>query len=408
MISEKQMHTAIVIKATGSCYTLYDLASKATVEARLRGKLRLSGSRSTSPVVVGDIVDYEPEVLTGDQASTVSADDASNKNEIQSNETASETTVGEDRSIASAQLSSDKAETEALGSSVPAAPVTRMTGTIVALHPRRNYIIRRASNLSKESHIIAANIDRAFLVVSLVYPTTNNEFIDRFLVTAEAYHIPVTVLLNKSDLYNTPELEQQRDAFIATYTHAGYDVIEMAAARGDMLQFWAGRDFGDGSSRSGRACGLEIGVSVGERLDPLRKLLRGNVNLLSGNSGVGKSTLIRAIDPTLDVRVGEVSDAHHKGKHTTTFSEMYPLEDGGWLIDTPGIKGFGLIDLEGAEIARYFPELFHLAPQCAYYNCTHTHEPGCAVKQALERGEVSPSRYESYLKLLEDDEKYRR
>lgn len=371
------MRTAIVIKATGSCYTLHDLASQTTVEARLRGKMRLSGSRSTSPVVVGDIVDYEPEQPFDEQPATTATGSAVNP--------------------------AAQAETSSQSSSS-----SRTTGTILSLHPRRNYIIRRASNLSKESHIIAANIDRAFLVVSLVHPATNNEFIDRFLVTAEAYHIPVTILLNKSDLYVTPELEQQRDEFITTYTHAGYDVIELAAAHGDVLRFWGGRVFDETNARAGEACGLEIGVSVGEGLAPLRKLFRDNVNLLSGNSGVGKSTLIRAIDPTLDVRVGEVSDAHHKGKHTTTFSEMYPLQEGGWLIDTPGIKGFGLIDFDGAEIARYFPELFHLAPGCTYYNCTHTHEPGCAVKEALERGEVSPSRYESYLKLLEDDEKYRR
>lgn len=291
------------------------------------------------------------------------------------------------------------------------------SGTVVALHPRRNYIIRRASNLSKESHIIAANIDQALLVVSLVRPATNSEFIDRFLVTAGAYHIPAAILLNKSDLYTTGELQQQRARFIETYTRAGYDVVELSASRGEVLRINPARARrqetrteatsglgGDADSGSGAGTSVMSGMGT----EPLLERLRDRVTLLSGNSGVGKSTLIRAIDPSLEVRVGEVSDAHHKGRHTTTFSEMYPLAEGGWLIDTPGIKGFGLIDLDGAEIARYFPELFRLAPGCSYYNCTHTHEPGCAVKEALSRGEVSLSRYESYLKLLDDDEKYRR
>lgn len=377
------IRTAVVVKATGSRYMLHDLASQATVEGRLRGRLRLSGSRSTSPVVVGDIVDYEPELPAG----TETAGDGTGR--------AAPGTEGDG--------TGSRAGAGAAG--VPGKSCT--SGTVMALHPRRNYIIRRASNLSKESHIIAANIDQALLVVSLVRPATNSEFIDRFLVTAGAYHIPAAILLNKSDLYTTGELQQERARFIETYTRAGYDVVELSASRGEVLRINPGRP-GDGRSGDPTGSGAEESVMSGMGMEPLLERLRDRVTLLSGNSGVGKSTLIRAIDPSLEVRVGEVSDAHHKGRHTTTFSEMYPLAEGGWLIDTPGIKGFGLIDLDGAEIARYFPELFRLAPGCSYYNCTHTHEPGCAVKEALSRGEVSLSRYESYLKLLDDDEKYRR
>lgn len=421
------IRTAVVVKATGSRYMLHDLASQATVEGRLRGRLRLSGSRSTSPVVVGDIVDYEPELPAGTE------------------------TAGDGTGRAAPGTAGNEAGSRAAGGGAGAAGVpgkSCTSGTVVALHPRRNYIIRRASNLSKESHIIAANIDQALLVVSLVRPATNSEFIDRFLVTAGAYHIPAAILLNKSDLYTTGELQQERARFIETYTRAGYDVVELSASRGEVLRINPGRP-GDGRSgdptgrRNGSGAvsagdgpedalwrgewqetraedvsgiggdadsgnGAEASVMSGMGMEPLLERLRDRVTLLSGNSGVGKSTLIRAIDPSLEVRVGEVSDAHHKGRHTTTFSEMYPLAEGGWLIDTPGIKGFGLIDLDGAEIARYFPELFRLAPGCSYYNCTHTHEPGCAVKEALSRGEVSLSRYESYLKLLDDDEKYRR
>lgn len=389
------IRTAVVVKATGSRYMLHDLASQATVEGRLRGRLRLSGSRSTSPVVVGDIVDYEPELPAGIE------------------------TAGDGTGRTAPGTEGDGTGGRAAGGAgaagVPGKSCT--SGTVVALHPRRNYIIRRASNLSKESHIIAANIDQALLVVSLVRPATNSEFIDRFLVTAGAYHIPAAILLNKSDLYTTGELQQERARFIETYTRAGYDVVELSASRGEVLRINPARARrqktrteatsglgGDADSGSGAGTSVMSGMGT----EPLLERLRDRVTLLSGNSGVGKSTLIRAIDPSLEVRVGEVSDAHHKGRHTTTFSEMYPLAEGGWLIDTPGIKGFGLIDLDGAEIARYFPELFRLAPGCSYYNCTHTHEPGCAVKEALSRGEVSLSRYESYLKLLDDDEKYRR
>ena len=306
---------ALVIKSTGSWYTLQDLASGAMLDARIRGNLRLKGSRATNPVVVGDHV---------------------------------------------------RCETDRDG-----------TVVIVAVLPRRNYMIRRSSNLSRESHIIAANIDQAFLVVSLRRPATPCEFIDRFLVTAEAYRVPVSLILNKCDLYEEGELAAERDEFRHIYASAGYEVLEMSAARD-------------------------------EGVDALRSRLSGRISLLSGNSGVGKSTLIRAVDPSFGARVGEVSQSSNRGRHTTTFSEMYPLSGGGYLIDTPGVKGFGLIDIAREEICRYFPDLFRHAPRCGYYNCTHTHEPSCAVKDALREGTVHPSRYESYLKLLDDDKKYRK
>ncbi len=311
------LHTALVIKSTGSWYTLHDDLSGERIEARLPGRIRLQGRRSTNPLVVGDRVEYRPE-------------------------------------------------TNVSGEGGPA------TAVIEEILPRNNYIIRRASNLSHESHILAANLDQALLVATLGFPETNFEFIDRFLVTAEAYHIPAAVVLNKCDLYDTEELRERLDYFRGIYRGAGYEILETAA-------------------------------SLGKGIGPLRERLQGRVTLLSGNSGVGKSTLIRAVDPALEPKVGAISDYHHKGRHTTTFSEMYPLQGGGWLIDSPGIKGFGLIDLEGAEVARYFPDLFALSKGCAYHNCTHTHEPGCAVKEALEQGTVSESRYISYLKLLEED-----
>lgn len=301
----------VVVRATGSWYEV--LCGEERLQCRIRGKLRLKGARSTSPVVVGDVVTCEKDVD---------------------------------------------------GSYV-----------ISAIEQRRNYIIRRASNLSKESHIIAANIDQALLVVTLFSPETANEFVDRFLVTCEAYKIPVTILLAKIDLARQrPELIEE---FRSIYERAGYPIVEISATEGEGVQ-------------------------------RVRELLRGKTTLLSGNSGVGKSTLVQAVEPGLDIRTGEISQSHNKGKHTTTFSTMYPLSEGGFIIDTPGIKGFGLIDIEEAELAHYFPEMMRYLPECRFYNCSHTHEPHCAVVEAVERGEVSYSRYESYLKMMDDDEKYRK
>ena len=298
------------MRATGSWYEV--LHAGEVLRCRMRGKLRLRGVRSTNPVVVGDTVHCE----SGEDGEWV----------------------------------------------------------IVDIAPRHNYIIRRASNLSKESHIIAANIDRAMLVVTLVEPVTATEFIDRFLVTCEAYKVPVTILLAKIDLLrDTPEAVE---TFHRIYEGAGYEVIDISATEG-------------------------LGV------ERVKSMLEGKTTLLSGNSGVGKSTLIGAIDPTIDIRTGEISDSFHKGKHTTTFSTMYRVADG-FIIDTPGVKGFGLIDIDEKELWHYFPEMISRAGECRFFNCTHTHEPHCAVIEAVKREEIAFSRYESYLKILDEDDKYRK
>ena len=301
--------TVTVVRATGSWYDV--LHDGETVRCRIRGRLRLKGVRSTNPVVVGD-------------------------------EVACEADEGGDYVIAD-------------------------------ILPRRNYVIRRASNLSKESHIIAANVDQALLMASLRSPETPTEFVDRFLVTCEAYKVPVTILLSKLDLQDAEAVAE----FRAVYEGAGYRV-------------------------------LEVSVREGRGVEEVRELLAGRTTLVSGNSGVGKSTLIQAIDPSLDIRTGEISESHHKGRHTTTFSTMYPLAGGGAVIDTPGIKGFGLIDIDEAELWHYFPEMMRVAPACRFYNCTHTHEPGCAVTEAVKAGEIAWPRYESYLKIRDEDEKYRK
>ena len=301
--------TATVVRATGSWYDV--LHDGETVRCRIRGRLRLKGVRSTNPVVVGD-------------------------------EVACEADEGGDYVIAD-------------------------------ILPRRNYVIRRASNLSKESHIIADNVDQALLMASLRSPETPTEFVDRFLVTCEAYKVPVTILLSKIDLQDAEAVAE----FRAVYEGAGYRV-------------------------------LEVSVREGRGVEEVRELLAGRTTLVSGNSGVGKSTLIQAIDPSLDIRTGEISESHHKGRHTTTFSTMYPLAGGGAVIDTPGIKGFGLIDIDEAELWHYFPEMMRAAPGCRFYNCTHTHEPGCAVTEAVKAGEIAWPRYESYLKIRDEDEKYRK
>lgn len=301
--------SGVVVRATGSWYEV--LHDGEIYRCRIRGKLRLRGIRSTNPVVVGDEV------------------------------------------ICDADQSGDY--------------------VICDISPRRNYVIRRASNLSKESHIIAANIDQALLMVTLRSPETATEFVDRFLVTCEAYKVPVTILLSKIDLQTAEAIAE----FRAVYESAGYKILETSTAG---------------------AVGVE----------QIKEFLAGRTTLISGNSGVGKSTLIRTIDPALDIRTGELSDSHHKGRHTTTFSTMYPLAGGGAVIDTPGIKGFGLIDIDDAELWHYFPEMMRVAPQCRFYNCTHTHEPGCAVVAAVEEGSITYARYESYLKILDEDDKYRK
>lgn len=312
---------ATVVKHTGSHYLLSRLPEWNLFPAVLRGKIRLKGSTATNPVAVGDVVNFEAE--------TDAVEDISLEN--------------------------------------PAA--------ITSVEPRRNYIIRKSTNLSRQSHIIAANLDRAFIIATIDFPEIKLPFLDRILVTCEVYNVPVTIVLNKVDLYRESHKEML-EAFHEIYEGAGYPVMEVSAL-------------------------------TGEGIEALREACRGHVSLFSGVSGVGKSSLIKALDPSLDPRVGEISDVHLQGKHTTTFYEMYSLASGGFIVDTPGLRGFGLVDLKKEEIALYFPEMLEAAQDCRFAPCTHTHEPGCAVKEAVENGEISYERYSSYLGMLDEEGKYR-
>ena len=312
---------ATVVKHTGSHYLLSQLPQWDLFPAVLRGKIRLKGTNATNPVAVGDVVDYEADAEALEQVTLEN----------------------------------------------PAA--------ITAVHPRRNYIIRKSTNLSRQSHIIAANLDRAFLVVTLDFPQVKLPFLDRLLVTCEVYNVPAVIVLNKCDLYG-PEYDDMRAAFHEIYEGAGYTIVEVSA-------------------------------HTGEGIDQLREMIAGSVSLFSGVSGVGKSSLIKAIDPSLEPRVGEISDAHEQGRHTTTFYEMYKVDSGGFIVDTPGLRGFGLVDLKKEEIALYFPEMLKVSENCRFAPCTHTHEPGCAVKEAVENGEISYERYSSYLGMLDEEGKYR-
>ena len=322
-MGENRIHTgtATVVKNTGSHYLLSELPQWKPLNAVVRGKLRLSGSTATNPVAVGDRVEYSVPV-------------------------------------------------DADGNPVD-------EGTITKVLPRKNYIIRKSTNLSRQCHILASNIDTAYLIVTLDCPETKWPFIDRFLVTCEAYKVPVTILLNKTDLYVTEELQTKSELFHSIYTDAGYPI-------------------------------MDISVLTGQGVDTLREQCNsGGISLFSGVSGVGKSSLIKAIDPALDPKTSEISDKYRQGRHTTTFYEIYPTSCGGFIIDTPGIRGFGLVDIEPEEISTYFPEMLRVADNCRYKPCTHTHEPGCAVLEAVENGTVSPERYMSYLGMLEEEGKYR-
>ncbi|MDR0560763.1 MAG: ribosome small subunit-dependent GTPase A [Prevotellaceae bacterium] len=264
----------------------------------------------------------------------------------------------------------------AVGDNVAFLAVSEKEGVITEVLPRKNYIIRRSSNLSRQAHVLAANIDRVFLIVTLVQPETRYEFIDRFLVTAEAYKIPVWIVINKIDLLDTPDLQEYLEYFKQIYSGAGYTTLEVSAAKNI-------------------------------NIDSIKSEISGKITLFSGNSGAGKSTLINRIAPDLHLKTGEISKAHNKGTHTTTFYEMFET-NGGFVIDSPGIKGFGLIDIDKSEIYHYFPEIFRASSGCKFGMCSHTHEPECAVKAAVESGEISESRYSGYLKILDgDDSKYR-
>ena len=303
-----------VIKNTGSWYSVKTDDGK-VVECKIKGNFRLKGIRSTNPVAVGDHV----EIALNQEG----------------------------------------------------------TAFITLIDERRNYIIRKSQNLSKQSHIIAANVDQAFLIVTVNYPQTSTTFIDRFLASAEAYSVPVVLVFNKRDILSDDERHYQQ-SMVHLYETIGYECREISAA-------------------------------TGEGIEELHKLLKGKITLLSGNSGVGKSTLINQILPEANLRTAEISDAHNTGMHTTTFSEMLELPEGGYIIDTPGIKGFGTFDMEPEELTSYFREIFHFSKDCKFSNCTHTHEPGCAVLKALEEHYIAQSRYQSYLGMLEDkdENKYR-
>ena len=305
---------ATVVKNAGSHYELSALPQWAPFPAVLRGKIRLAGSSATNPVAVGDKVLYS---------------------------------LPDDDSMA----------------------------TITQVLPRRNYLIRRSTNLSRQAHIIAANVDTAFLTVSLYFPELKLPFLDRLLVTCEVYGIHPVIILTKVDLYRD-EAAEEVDAFHNIYEKAGYKVIDCST------------------------------ITL-EGIETVRAEMNGKLCLFSGESGVGKSSLIKALDSSLDPKIGQISAAHLQGKHTTSLYEMYPISSGGWVIDSPGIRGFGLVDLEKEEIAKYFPEMLKASAGCRFTPCTHTHEPGCAVKAAIENGTIAPERYSSYLGMLEEDRKFR-
>ena len=304
--------TATVVKNAGSGYLLSALPEWAPFPAVVRGRLRLVTKGITNPIAVGDKVRF-----IQDEGPAV----------------------------------------------------------ITEVLPRTNYVIRRSTNLSRQAHIIASNLDRAYIIASLYFPELKLPFLDRVLVTCELYGIPATIVLSKTDLYRA-EAPEAIEHFRGIYEGAGYRIIETS-------------------------------VQTGEGIDELREACKDKVNLFSGESGVGKSSLIKALDPSLDPKVGDISIANLQGRHTTSLYEMYRLSSGGYVVDSPGLRGFGLVDVEKDEIARYFPEMLKASEGCRFTPCTHTHEPGCAVKAALEEGTISSERYNSYLGMLEEDGKFR-
>mgnify|MGYP000406446754 FL=1 len=308
--------TGHIYKSTGSWYTVKTNLGQ-TYECRIKGKFRLKGIKSTNPISVGDVVDFELE----------------KNNDLE-------------------------------------------TGVIHKIHDRKNYIVRKSVNLSKQTHIIAANLDQVFLMITINNPPTLTSFIDRFLVTSNAYAIKTVLLFNKIDAYNEEALNEVR--FLAhTYREIGYECIGVSA-------------------------------KTGKNVDKVKSLMIGKTSMFSGHSGVGKSTLVNTIEPTLNIKTKEISTQHSQGQHTTTFAEMFDLSFDAKIIDTPGIKGFGIVDMEPEEIGDYFPEIFKLKQDCKFNNCLHVKEPKCAVKDALEKEEIAYSRYRSYLQMLEgEDEHYR-
>ncbi len=302
--------TGIVIKSTGSWYSVFS-ENKTVTECRIKGLFRTKGIRTTNPIAVGDRVDFEME------------DDGK--------------------------------------------------GVIHAIAERTNYIIRKSINLSKQSHILAANVDQALLIVTLAMPRTSAGFIDRFLLTAEAYHIPVSIVFNKMDLFTDEKAKHEIAEFISIYRNIGYTCYETSAIENNNTEV-------------------------------LRTLIKDKITLISGHSGVGKSTLINVLDQSLNLKTGELSEAHFKGKHTTTFAEMHLLSFGGFIIDTPGIKELGLVDMEKEEISGYFPEMRAIRNQCKFNNCLHLNEPKCAVIAAVEQGQIAASRYNSYLGIMNGEE----
>jgi ribosome biogenesis GTPase len=308
--------TGIVYKSTGSWYTV-KAEDNQFYDCRIKGKFRMKGIKSTNPIAVGDVVDFE-------------IDETSDA----------------------------------------------ITGSIHNIHDRKNYIVRKSVNLSKQTHIIASNIDIVFLLVTINNPITTTSFIDRFLVTAEAYHIKAVLIFNKVDTYDDATLDEQ--LFLQyIYNQIGYECLRVSA-----------------TAKKG--------------LDELKEMMEGKVCMFSGHSGVGKSTLVNALEPNLNLKTKQISDIHQQGQHTTTFAEMFDLSFNSKIIDTPGIRGFGIVDMEKQEIKGYFPEFFELEDQCKFNNCLHKDEPNCAIKNALEEDKIAWSRYKSYLQILEgDEEQYR-